>query len=36
MMDIIHLNVETGEKEDKDDFYDEYIEQNLTGPDLLS
>ena len=35
MMEVLHLNLETGEKEDKDELYDEVIAKNLTGRDLL-
>jgi hypothetical protein len=35
MMEAIHLNLETGEREDKDELYDEVIAKNLTGRDLL-
>lgn len=35
-MDVLHLNLETGEQDDKDEFYnDEVIAKNLTGRDLL-
>ena len=33
---MLHLNEQTGEKEDIDELYDEYIEQNITDSDLLS
>jgi hypothetical protein len=35
MMEVIHLNLETGEKEEKDELCDEVIAKNLTGRDLL-
>ena len=35
MMDVLHLNLETGEREEKDELYDEVIAKNMTGRDLL-